>query len=180
MSERASGIILACFFSLMFVGIQILSYFNQKKMHRKKGTPMPGYDERQKTVIGKGHGYALLTILIFWLFDGYLAVFVREPLFEPFVELSLAVVLGLFVHLEYIIWNDAFMGIHANRIRSVLAIIIVSAFLGAIAFYIPWGRVSVDGKMDIEDLIHVVFVLYCINCLTALVRRIYLRIRDRE
>ncbi len=193
MSKFTGGIIYAVLLTSFYVGSRILAFFSRKKARLKQHLPEEEYDERQELYRGKAFRYGFYTIVVFCLFDSYLFSFIHEDIFEPHVELPLAISLGTFVILEYELWNDVNTPVvlpktgkvkkkrKSNQTLDMIVTLIMFGLLAlAIVFLIPWKHFAVDGKMDLLDLLFILFVMIVIYIVSCIAHGIYLKIRDRE
>ncbi len=193
MSRFTSGIIYAVLLTSFYVGSRILAFFSRKKARLKQHLPEQEYDERQELFRGKAFRYGFYTVVVFCLFDSYLFSFIHEDIFEPHVELPLAISLGTFVILEYELWNDVNTPValpkpgkakkkrKSNQTLDMIVTLIMFGMLAlAIAFLVPWKHFAVDGKFDLLDLLFVLFIKIVIYIVSHIAHGIYVKIRDRE
>ena len=152
-------------------------------MNLKKKRAEQDLDERQEIEAAKGCMYGFYTILAFSVFDLWLYFFVNESVFEPSIDVFLGVFLGLFVMMEYSIWKDAAFGLHGKPVAIAILLFFLAVAFGLVLYLFrldPSASISVEGKMDLGELLVVGFILYLLIFLTDLARLIYVRIRDRE
>ena len=112
-------------------------------------------------------------------------MFVREPIFEPYLVLPLVFLLCGFVIVEYEIWHDVFFSARRKSKKEKAAAVILWIFWSAILSYGTFHPklnkyLAVKGKFDFSDLLHVCFILWCLVWLSALAYWIMKKIRDRE
>ena len=178
MLDRTSGIIIASVFFVIYAAGMIAGMIQQEKKKKKSGNDL---DERQKIIEGKAWQYGFMTSLGAGVYVSFLNRLCEEPLSERSVELWLVLLLGLFVGMEYQIWNDAWLGTRTKPVRGLLALLLLTAVIGAVIFLLPFRENAVkDGRLQWAGFVIICFGSLCLNTLTALARVIYLKLRDRE
>lgn len=180
MSDRTSGIILACFFALVQIGVIILSEVNAKKRRQKKKMPYSDYDERQELIRGVAFRYGFFTVALFGFFDTYFRQWVSGEVFARGIEFWLAVALGSFVIAEYEIWHDVPIPNVKRKGKGYAVVfwIVITAVFLVFTCLALWS--NVEGVLDFHELMPIVLALYVLGWLSYLARWIVHRVRDRE